>query len=267
MHHFLTYFVLFILALIAGMINSVAGGGTILTFPALIAAGIPPTVANATNTVALVPASISAFWSYRGEIEKDRKQLWWMGLPSLVGGVVGAIILLRVSESLFSHLVPWLILSATALFMIQEPISRYVARRKGGDVSISQNAPSSGSLVAIVIVQFLVAVYGGFFGAGIGIIMLSALGFFGIRNIHHANALKNFAAACINGVATITFMVGRHIDWPIGLVMACGAILGGFGGAGIAQKIGEANVRRVIMAIGCLITAYMFYRQVSHHSL
>lgn len=255
---------LFAAALAAGAINSVAGGGTLLTFPALLWAGVSPVGANATSTVALVPGSASAFWGYRDEVARDRSALLWLGLPSLLGGVLGAVLVLKAGNTLFAHLVPWLILSATALFMAQEPISRYLRRRtpEGDDAKPAVDHPRGGRLIGIMAYQFVVAVYGGFFGAGIGILMLAALGLLGLTNIHRMNGLKNMAAICINGVAAITFIAGRWVDWPLAILMAVGAIAGGWGGAGLAKRLGQKTVRRMVVAIGLAIAVLMFVREV-----
>ena len=258
-HPLLTDLLLFTTALAAGAINSVAGGGTLLTFPALLTV-LPYVAANATSTVALVPGSFSAFWGYRQEMEHDRRELLWLGIPSLLGGLVGARLVLRAGDQVFAHLVPWLILGATALFMVQEPVRRWITRgEKAGE---TEKPTGHRGLVGAMVFQFFVAIYGGFFGAGIGILMLAALGFLGLTNIHRMNALKNFAAICINGVAAATFILGRKVDWPLAGLMAVGAILGGYGGAGLAQRMGQKNVRRVVVAVGLMIGGVMLVRQV-----
>ena len=253
---------LFAAAFAAGAINSVAGGGTLLTFPALLAVLGPggSVIANGTSTVALVPGSMSAFWGYRGEIGKNRRDLWEMALPSLCGGALGAFLATHVSPALFSRLVPWLILAATFLFLIQDPVRKWVERQKDSPgVSNSENLGAGG-----MVFQFFVAVYGGFFGAGIGILMLAALGFLGQTNIHRMNGLKNFAAVCINGVGALTFILYGRVDWKLAGLMAVAAILGGYGGAGMARRIGQANVRRVVIGIGLVFGAYTLYGQIRH---
>jgi len=239
---------LFAAAFIAGAINSVAGGGTLLTFPALLSVlgGLPngSILANGTSTVALVPGSLSAFWGYRGEMDGDRRLLWTLAVPSLLGGALGAYLATHVSAGLFSHLVPWLIFTATFLFLIQD----WVRRRLGQAAALE--TPSGRLPLGAMLFQFFVAVYGGFFGAGIGILMLAALGFLGQTNIHRMNGLKNFAAVCINGVGALTFILYRRVDWPLAALMAVAAVAGGLGGAGLARRIGQANVRRIVIAIG-----------------
>jgi len=247
---------LFSAALAAGAINAVAGGGTLLTFPALLAAGISPVAANATSTVALVPGSLSAYWGYRAEMGQARGDLWRWAVPSLLGGALGAWLAVHVGDKIFSHLVPYLILSATGLFLAQGPLRAWLTRRAdaGGRAAFS----TTGALAF----QFVVAVYGGFFGAGIGILMLAAMGLLGLTNIHRMNGLKNFAAICINGVAALTFILGHKVHWALAGLMAVASIAGGFGGAGLAQRVGQQNVRRSVVAIGLAMGIYTLLRPV-----
>lgn len=249
------YVVLFASALAAGAVNSVAGGGSLLTFPALLAVGVSPLSANATSTVALVPGSAGAFWGYRELLKGDRATVLAMAAPSLVGGVLGALIVLRTGDKTFGKMVPWLVLGATLLFAAQGPIGRAVRRMKPSDAAAHR------SPIALALFQLVVAVYGGFFGAGIGILMLAALALRGEDDIHKANGLKNLAAVCINGVATITFVVSGRVSWTPALVMATGAVLGGWGGAGVARKLGQQTVRRIVLAVGFGLAALMFARQ------
>ena len=260
MTHPLTYLLLFGTALLAGAINSVAGGGTLLTYPALFWAGVPAVDANATSTVALVPGSLSAVWGYRGEMAGSRRDLLWMVVPSLIGGFLGARYAEVVGDAVFARLVPWLILGATALFMAQEPVRRWQTR---GEMQDGADKPTGrGGVLGAALFQFFVALYGGFFGAGIGILMLAALGFLGLTNIHRMNGMKNFAAVCINGVAALTFIFGGQVHWPLALLMMAGAILGGYGGAGVARRLGQKNVRRLVSGIGITIGAVLLARQL-----
>lgn len=238
----------------AGTINSIAGGGSLLTFPTLLAAGIPPVAANATNTLALVPGSAAAFWGYRDTLVDSRAMALSMALPSLAGGAAGAFAALRIGDASFARLVPWLILGATGLFAAQEPIARRM--RASGE----ERAPTRARAVGLAVFQFFVALYGGFFGAGIGILMLAALGLMGVRDVHRANGLKNLAAVCINGVASVAFVASGKVHWLAALVMAAGAISGGLGGAGIARKAGQRAVRRAVLVIGVGLTVVMFAR-------
>ncbi len=256
---------LLLAALAAGAINSVAGGGTLLTFPVLLSVlgNVPggSVIANGTSTVALVPGSLSAFWGYKGEVAGQKRSLWEMAVPSLLGGAVGAYLATHVSASIFSRLVPWLIFGATFLFLIQDPVRRWIGRGESAGAQAAGPRPlGAGGMVF----QFFVAIYGGFFGAGIGILMLAALGFLGQTNIHRMNGLKNFAAVCINGVGAVTFIVYKRVDWPLALLMMAMAIAGGYGGAGLAKRVGQANVRRFVIAIGLVFGAYTLYGQLHH---
>ena len=255
---------LLLASLAAGAINSVAGGGTLLTFPVLLSVlgNVPngPVIANGTSTVALVPGSLSAFWGYRSEVAGQKRSLWEMAVPSLLGGAAGAYLATHVSAAIFSRLVPWLILGATFLFLIQDPVRRWIGR---GAVLDKNAAPKPLGLGGMTF-QFFVAVYGGFFGAGIGILMLAALGFLGQTNIHRMNGLKNFAAICINGIGAVTFIVYRRVDWTLALLMMVLAIAGGYGGAGLAKRVGQANVRRFVIAVGLAFGAWTLYGQIYH---
>lgn len=246
------FLLLFLAAFVAGAVNSVAGGGTLLTFPALLSVGISPIAANATSTLALVPGSFAAFYGYRDELKGSRNEILLFAIPSLIGGVIGALFVSRVGDRAFSRAVPWLIFSATALFAVQPIVKKAIER--AGPTDERRRAPFT------AIFQFFVAIYGGFFGAGMGILMLAALGFLGVRGIHRMNGVKNFAAVCINGVAALTFIVLGRVVWTHAAVMAVGAIAGGIGGAGVAKKLGEANVRRLVIAIGVAIGLLMLGR-------
>jgi len=261
----MTLLLLFLAALAAGAVNSVAGGGTLITFPSLLAAGISPIAANATSTFALVPGSFGALVGYRAEVANDRRHLLWIGLPSLVGGGLGALLVLRAGDALFARLVPWLIFSATAFFILNEPLRRFVGAKVAGPAGAPGASgapqPSLEARVGVVLFQFVVSLYGGFFGAGMGILMLAAFGMLGFGGLHRLNALKNYAAVCINSVASLAFILGGRVHWHLALLMATGAIIGGYGGAGVARRIGERHVRRIVVLVGLTIGCLMLYRQ------
>lgn len=202
--------------------------------------------------MALVPGSFAAFHGYRDEMKGSRREVIMFAVPSLIGGVIGALFVNRVGDRAFAKAVPWLIFTATALFAVQPLVRKWI--EKAGPSNPARRAPFT------IAFQLLVAVYGGFFGAGMGILMLAALGFLGVRGIHRMNGVKNFAAVCINGVASITFIVLGRVVWTHAAVMAVGAIAGGIGGAGVAKRVGEANVRRLVMAIGVAIGVLMLVR-------
>ncbi len=249
---------LFLSGFVAGSVNSIAGGGSLITFPTLVATGIGQVASNATNTVALVPGSAAAFLGYRDTLAGDRRLALSMALPSLAGGAAGALLALRVGERTFARVVPWLILLATGLFAAQEPIARAVRARP-----LDAGArPSAGRLAGLALFQLLVALYGGFFGAGIGILMLAALTFMGVRDVHRANGLKNLAAVSINGVASVAFVLSGKVAWAHALAVMAGAIAGGYGGAGVARRVGPRAVRRAVMAVGVTLTVVMFVRNL-----
>jgi hypothetical protein len=231
-------------AFLAGMINSVAGGGTLVTFPTLVWLGLPAVIANATNTVAIWPGSLGGMWGYRQELGHAERRMLALVAPSLLGGIVGALLLRWTPPATFEALVPFLILFATILFMAQEPVQRWLKAAGGG----SHAAPSW--LVGATFFQLLVAIYGGYFGAGIGILMLAALSILGLTDIHQMNGLKNFFALCINGVAALYFVWAHMVYWPDAILMAVGAVAGGYSSAGIARRLGRKVVRRVVIAIG-----------------
>jgi uncharacterized membrane protein YfcA len=241
------------------MMNAIAGGGTLLTFPALVGLGISPIVANATSTVALWPGAVSSFLGYRAELRGARK--WAMGFaaPSLIGGGVGAWLLLKTPPARFDALVPWLVLGATALFMIQPFVMKRIRAHVAHDPAFdpTAHAPSVGVLVG----QFIVAIYGGYFGAGVGILMLAVLGFMGLTNIHRMNGLKNFGGASMNFVAAAMFTFSGLVDWPVALAMATGSIVGGYIGSKGAQRVPQIYVRRAVVAIGLLGGLWLWWKR------
>jgi uncharacterized protein len=256
--HPATLVFLFLTSIAAGVMNALAGGGTVLTFPALLAAGVTPVAANATNAVALIPGSLTAGLGFRGELGTNSgRVLLFLLVASLAGGLLGAWLVVIAGDALFRELVPWLILGATALFILQEPLRRWREKRNAQQ---AEKKLDDLNLWGLAAAQFVVAIYGGFFGAGMGILMLAELGFIGLSNIHQMNALKNFAAVCINGIAAVFFALGHHVHWPLAALMAVGSVLGGYGGAWLAQRIGEAMVRWAIIVIGLGIGVYMFVK-------
>jgi uncharacterized membrane protein YfcA len=228
----------------AGMINSVAGGGTLLSFPTLIWLGVPSVAANATSTVALWPGSLGSAWGYRRELREIDSSLWALSVPSLAGGLLGAILLSRTPTELFDRLVPLLIFFATCLLAAQEAIQRRF------DLSAIHTSARSPWLSWAMVFQAGVGLYGGYFGAGIGILMLAALSLMGHTDIHGMNAVKNVLAVCINGIAAAYFVASGLVLWHDAAVMAVGAIAGGVGGAGLARRMGRTVVRRLVLVIG-----------------
>jgi len=242
----------------AGVMNAMAGGGTILTFPSLIFLGLPAIAANATSTVALLPGAVASLFGYRREVREHREWLKTLFVPSLVGGAIGSVLLLRTPEKTFELLAPILILFATALFMVQGIVSR----RSASQAETVGGPPTSGRWALAVILQLGVAIYGGYFGAGIGILMLALLGFLGLSNIHAANGLKNFFGFCINAVAAGYFIFKGAVVWPAALVIIAGATLGGYLGARFARRIGKEKARAAVVVIGLLVTAILFWQRL-----
>jgi uncharacterized membrane protein YfcA len=247
------YVLVFGAAAIAGAINSVAGGGTLVSFPTLIWLGIPSIPANATNTVALWPGSLGSVWGYRREMRGLDRRVWALVVPSVVGGITGAVLLYRTPTEVFDRLVPVLILFATLLFMAQEPIQRRFNL-------VPYHEARSHWLSWVMFFQLLVGIYGGYFGAGIGILMLAALSVMGHTDIHQMNGIKNVLAVAVNAVASIYFVFTGLVIWSDALVMAIGALIGGIAGAGLARRVGRTAVRRIVIAIGFSMALSLMFR-------
>jgi uncharacterized membrane protein YfcA len=232
--------------------NALAGGGTLLTFPALLLAGVPAIRANATSTVALVPGAAASLAGYRREVGTHRRWLTTLLVPSLLGGAIGSVLLLMTPEKIFERLAPWLVLFATMLFLFQLVWSR-------GRSEAHVPEPASWAFASVA--QFFASIYGGYFGAGVGIVMLVILGSLGLTDIHAMNGLKNFFGICINSVAALYFIVRGAVDWPLALLMTAGAVLGGFVGANFARRIGKVKARVAVVAIGLGITVVLFIQR------
>ena len=239
---------LVVAATVAGLMNAVAGGGTLVTFPALLLLGTSSLVANATNTLALVLGTLGGVYGYRRQLASVRPWLTRFVPVSIVGGLVGAILLTVTGEQ---------ILFATVVFALQGTFRRFA----GFGDSDAPPHPHGRAVGLAVFYQLGVAIYGGYFGAGIGILMLASLGFLGLTDIHETNALKTVLASLINLVAAIYFIAVGLIDWPKAAVMTAGALVGYFVGAHYAQRIPQRRVRQIITTIGFLISAVFFYKQ------
>jgi uncharacterized membrane protein YfcA len=240
-------------AFAAGLINSIAGGGTLVSFPALLWTGRDPVLANATSTVALWPASLAGVYGFRRELKGGARLFLLFGAPSLAGGVLGAALLLRTPSGTFARLVPFLILFATVLLAAQEPVARKLGRAEGSE-------PTRAWWAGAVVFQFFVGVYGGYFGAGIGILMLAALGLLGFTDIHRMNALKNLLAICINGVAAVYFIASGAVIWSDVLLMTFAAVAGGYAGARLAYRLGRRFVRLAVIFIGLVMSVSLFFK-------
>jgi uncharacterized protein len=242
-------------AFAAGGINSIAGGGTLLSFPALVWIGRPIVVANATNTVAIWPGSFAGVIGFRREIASLDRWLYLLTIPALAGGITGAVLLLRTPEKIFAHLVPFLILGATLLVAAQEAIAKRIPM-----FAAAHEKRTTGHVVFAFIFQFAVSVYGGYFGAGMGILMIAALGLIGMQDIHKMNGLKNLLAICINGVAAIYFALSHAVVWRDAGIMAIFSIAGGYAGARMAKRLGRKFVRAFVIAIGLTMTVALAIR-------
>ena len=243
-------------AMVAGAMNAVAGGGTLVTFPTLILTGTGSEVANATSTLALVFGTGGSMFGYREHIGAIRVWLARFWLVSAVGGFLGAVLLTKTSESTFSKMVPFLILFATLLFVAQDAFRRFGMKRASAVTTTNKR-----TVWGAIAFQFAVSVYGGYFGAGIGILMLATLGFLGMKNIYEMNALKTVLGSLINAVATIWFIKAGLIDWTRMWIMTAGALVGYFLSAHFSQRIPQHRVRQLISAIGFTISGVMFYKQ------
>jgi uncharacterized protein len=253
---FLQASILFVAAILGGTLNSVAGGGTFITLPALIFTGVLPINANASSTVALWPGSIASVWAYRKEFANQRRLVTFLlSITSLIGGILGAELLVRTSQTTFVKLLPYLLLLATVLFALSGPINT----RLHGKTTL-KNRQSWLTLVGISFLQLIIAIYGGYFGGGIGILMLATLGLMGMENIHEMNAMKTLLTTFINGVAVIIFIIRGIVVWPQAIVMVIGAIIGGYTGAYFARKIDQRLIRGFVILVGVSMTIYFFLR-------
>jgi uncharacterized membrane protein YfcA len=248
--------VILIAALVAGAINSIAGGGTLLSFPALMWVGVDPVIANATNAVALWPGSLAGAVGFRRDLAAVPRWMLLLTIPALLGGGLGAVILLHTSSKTFSRIVPFLILGATLLLASQEIIARRLRA-----FSESHDRPTRGWIVFVFSFQLLVGIYGGYFGAGMGILMLAALGLTGMRDMHQMNGLKNLLALCINGVATIYFAISGAVVWADVGIMAIASIAGGYFGARVAHRLGRNFVRGAVVFIGMAMTVALLLKR------
>jgi uncharacterized membrane protein YfcA len=246
---------LVVAAFIAGAINSVAGGGSLISFPALIAYGQPAILANATSTAALWPGSLSSALAYRRHTDVNRSLLVTLTLPSVLGGLLGAFALVHTPPALFDDVVPFLVLFATALFALRDVISRWTGVTARSEEHVSTLGRAWG-----FVFQFGVAVYGGYFGAGIGILMLASLSIMGLRDIHRMNALKTILGTLMNVIAFAFFAVSGLVVWPLALLMTIGAISGGYLGARLALHIDQRVLRAFVILVGLSVSAWLFLR-------
>jgi uncharacterized membrane protein YfcA len=246
----MTFLFLFAIGFVAAIANSVVGGGTFLTFPALVLVGVPPVVANATSSVALTPGVLASSFAYRKDMARlgSGLDLRLVFAVSIAGGLLGALLLTHTPERIFVALAPWLLLFATLLFTFGKQINPWIRRH----ARLSQ--------AGLLAIQFVIGIYGGYFGAGLGILMLALFGAYGMSDLAAMNGIRTLLAATMNLVAIPTFILGNIVDWPAGLVMAAAAILGGYAGAAVARRMKPEHVRPVIIVLAFAMTGYFFLR-------
>jgi uncharacterized membrane protein YfcA len=244
---------LFLAGVLGGALNAVAGGGSFIAFPALLFTGVPPIPANATNTIALWTAAAASGGAYRKRLDVPRRMMIPLLAASLVGGLVGALLLLKTPAQTFMRVLPWLTLGATLLFAFGKKLA-------GGRGSVIEQQASTAALAGTTLFQLGVAVYGGYFGGGMGIVMLAMLAVLGMTDVHAMNALKSVMAFVINGIAVVTFIVARVVYWKHGLVMIAGGIVGGYVGAHYAQKLPQNWIRAFVVLVGAGMTVYFFWK-------
>ncbi|GAC1427539.1 MAG: sulfite exporter TauE/SafE family protein [Acidobacteriaceae bacterium] len=245
---------LVVASLIAGVMNAMAGGGSFISFPAMLAMGVLPIQANATNTVALWPGQLTSVWALRTDIRRDLIAV--VAAASVLGGVSGAVVLLKTRQLTFLHLVPWLLLVASLLFGISGPVSRWLRRR-----SAEPHAPRTPAILPLFLVLFPVCFYIGYFGAGAGFLIMSALALFGVEEMRALNALKVTAACLSNLCAVLTFIVSGAIIWRYCLISMVLAAIGGYVGAQYARRMNPAVLRTIVVITGCVVAGYFFWKQ------
>ena len=250
------YLLLCVTAFAAGAQNSLAGGGTLYTFPALMGVLGNSVWANATSTAALMPGSVAGAWGFRNEVRQTpRATLFLLMVPSLIGGIIGTLLVVNFEEHYFKMMVPWLILAAALLFLFQPLIARVSGSKT------FEHQPTGIVRIGVVLFQLLVAVYGGYFGAGIGILMLSSLSLMGLGDIHRVNALKTVLASGINLMSLIIFICYDFVKWKYALPMAVAAVAGGYLGARLSRRMNKKLLRWLVIAVGFGLAAYYFAEQ------
>jgi uncharacterized membrane protein YfcA len=248
-----TLFFLLFAGILGGALNAVAGGGSFIAFPALMFSGVPPIQANATNTVALWVGVTASSGAYRKRLNLSRRLMVPLAVTSIIGGVAGAFLLLRTPADRFLRVLPWLMLGATLLFVLGGRLSR------GSKSGLAHDASTMAIAVAAIF-ELIVAVYGGYFGGGVGIMNLAMLAALGMTDIHAMNALKVVLGGIINAMAVVTFIVARAIAWKPAAIMTAGAIIGGYFGAHYAQKLPQSWIRAFVIVVGTAMTIYFFWR-------
>ena len=258
--HDLSPFLLFVAALGAGIINAVAGGGGLIAFPALLVVGVPPIYANATNKTALWFGTFASAVAYRRELSTPTRQLFFLTIASVVGGIFGSYLLLHTSPQIFARLIPYLMLIATGIFAFKRFITLNHPTKQKLLQHFSFPTNSRLRLFVVVLLQLLIAIYGGFFGGGAGILMLAVLNMTGIQNIHIMNAYKSWLATCINSVAIINLALSDAIVWHQAMIMGIGALIGGYASAYMARKLNPVWIGYGIFGVSLSLSVYFFLR-------
>ena len=243
---------LFVAGIFAGGINALAGGATLLTFPVLMAAGLPPIVANASNFVAVLPGNAAAIPAYAKELGSNKTEAFKLVVASLAGGAIGAVLLIYSTDNFFLELVPWLILMATLFFAFGGHINKYVSEKFGGG-AIAAGMPG-------YCLMFTFSIYGGYFGAGLGVITLAVLKIMGYLDFHEANALKNLTNTMVSLLGVGIFAVSGLISWPEALIIMVGATLGGYGSAHFAKRVPQKLLNGAVITLGFCLSIYYFYK-------
>jgi uncharacterized membrane protein YfcA len=249
------YLLIFTAALLAGGLNGIAGGGSFILFPVLMFVGIPPIAANATNSIALLPGTLASAGAYRSEFVKDKRSLIQVCVLGAIGGLIGAVLLLKTPPIVFLRVLPYLLLTATLAFAFSKKLTVWVEQKQEQFAKLK----SLRSLI-ITILQLVVAVYGGFFGGGMGILFLASFALMGMTNIHRMKAYKTVLTSCINAITVIPFVMAGVILWQAGAIAATGAAIGGYISAHYAQKIAPILVRRFVIIVGSTMTLYFFIK-------
>jgi uncharacterized protein len=244
---------LFVAGMLGGALNAVAGGGSFIAFPALMFAGVAPIPANATNTVALWMGVTASSGAYHKHLDVSRRVMAPLAVTSVIGGIGGAFLLLHTPAHTFLRVLPWLMLGATLLFIFGRKLAR------GSASSLARDA-STAAITAAAIFELVVAVYGGYFGGGVGIMNLAMLAVLGMTDIHAMNALKVILGGIINAMAVVTFTIAKAVAWKPGVVMVAGAIVGGYFGAHYAQKLPQSWIRAFVVIVGTGMTVYFFWK-------
>ncbi|MGA2635943.1 MAG: sulfite exporter TauE/SafE family protein [Terracidiphilus sp.] len=243
-------------AFLAGVLNAVAGGGSFLLFPAMLSMKILPIQANATNSVALWPGQLTSVAAYREDIRKNLRLAIPMGLAGLIGGTVGAVVLLSTPQMTFLHLVPWLLLVAASIFALSGPVSRWLARRRGSIVG----ATHPPRRVVIFFSTIFVCFYIGYFGAGAGFLLITLLSVFGYQDLNEINALKVVSTTLANGIAVIIFIVEGQVVWRYCLLAMVTCAVGGYASARLARMVPQSFLRGLVVVIGLSMAAWFFWR-------